>query len=83
MDVVDNKILEALMDGRGGGVTMTKPECKLVGTDGNVFAIMATVSKCLTEVGQGDRAEEFRKRAMGAKSYDEVLQLLFEYVEPY
>ena len=62
---------------------MTKTECKLVGTDGNVFAIIATVCKCLTEAGLGDRAEEFQKRAMGANSYDELLQLTFEYVDPY
>ena len=67
MDNVDNKLLEILMDGRGGGVTMTKPECKLVGTDGNVFAIIATVCKCLTEAGQGDWAEELRVRATYAK----------------
>ena len=62
---------------------MTKPECELVGTDGNVFAIIATVCKCLAVAGQGDRAEKFRKLAIGAKSYDEVLQLIFEYVDPY
>lgn len=26
---------------------MSKPICKLIGTDGNVFAIIGKVSKCL------------------------------------
>jgi hypothetical protein len=45
---------------------MTKPNCKLVGTDGNVFAIIGTVSRTLKRAGQ---------------PYDDVLALCWEYVE--
>ncbi len=59
---------------------MTKPICELVGTDGNVFAIIGTVSKCLKKAGLKDQAKEFQDKAFTAKSYDEVLQLCMEYV---
>jgi hypothetical protein len=60
-----------------------KPECELVGTDGNVFAIIGQVSKALKRDGQRDRAKEWSERAMKCGSYDEVLQLLHDYVEAY
>ena len=58
-----------------------KPVCKLVGSDGNVFAVIGAVCKALRRAGQPDKAEEFSKRAMKSGSYDAVLQLCFEYVE--
>ena len=58
-----------------------KPACKLVGTDGNVFAIIGNVSRVLKRAGQSDKASEFQKRAMSSGSYDDVLALCFEYVE--
>ncbi len=59
----------------------TKPNCILVGTDGNVFAIIGKVSKALERAGQRAEAKEFRSRALSSKSYDAVLQLCFEYIE--
>lgn len=58
-----------------------KPKCKLIGTDGNVFAIIGKVSKTLKEAGQPERAKEFVERATSAHSYDEVLAMLDDYVE--
>lgn len=60
---------------------MEKPNCKLIGTDGNVFSIIAKVSKALKKAGQGARATEFVQKATTSKSYDEVLALCFDYVE--
>jgi len=57
-----------------------KPECKLVGTDGNVFAIIGNVSKTLKRAGLRDKAEEFSKKAMSQKSYEDVLTLIHNYV---
>ena len=62
---------------------LEKPRCQLVGTDGNVFAIIGAVSKTLKRAGLPERAKEFTERATSAKSYDEVLQMLHDYVEPY
>jgi len=58
-----------------------KPICKLVGTDGNVFAVIGNVRAALRHAGQADRAKEFSDKAMSCGSYDEVLALVFDYVE--
>lgn len=58
-----------------------KPPCKLVGTDGNVFAVIGRVKQALKKAGQDDRASEFVQKAFAAKSYDEVLALCMDYVD--
>jgi hypothetical protein len=59
----------------------TKPICKLVGTDGNVFAIIGKVSAALKKAGHPDKASQFTAKAFQSGSYDEVLRLVMEYVE--
>lgn len=59
-----------------------KPQCQLTGEDGNVFAIIGRVRRCLEREGQPERAKEFVERATSSASYDAVLQLTFEYVDP-
>ena len=70
-------------DGRldRAAVSPCKPVCRLVGEDGNVFAIIGRVRRTLRIAGQSDQAREFADRAFSAGSYDEVLQLCMEYVE--
>jgi len=58
-----------------------KPPCQLVGTDGNVFAVIGAVGRALRSAGLHDRAAEFQRRAFGAHSYDEVLALCFDFVD--
>jgi len=60
-----------------------RPRCRLVGTDGNVFAIIGAVKRALRDAGQHEAASDFVQRAFRSKSYDEVLALLVEYVDPY
>lgn len=58
-----------------------KPECKLIGEDGNVFFIISRVCRTLRKFGYPDKAEEFQKKATTeCGSYYEVLQLVDEYV---
>jgi hypothetical protein len=57
-----------------------KPVVKLIGEDGNVFAIIGRVSGGLKRAGMVKEAAEFVKRAMSSASYDEVLCLCDEYV---
>ena len=57
------------------------PVCRLIGTDGNVFAIIGKVRRTLREAGQPERANAFSERAFQSRSYDEVLQLCMEFVE--
>jgi len=74
--------MDAGLDGGGAnGTTASKPRCRLVGTDGNVFSIIGHVKRALERAGQRERASEFAAKAMQSKSYDEVLALCFEYVD--
>jgi hypothetical protein len=59
----------------------SKPVCKLCGTDGNVFSVIGKVSQTLKRAGLLDKAKEFQTKAIQSSSYDEVLQLCFDYVE--
>lgn len=58
-----------------------KPRCVLLNRDGNVFTIIGRVRAALRSAGQADRAREFVERATAAKSYDEVLAMLDEFVD--
>ena len=58
-----------------------KPLCQLIGTDGNVFAIINTVSCTLKKAGCPQQAAEFMTRAFACRRYDEVLVLCGEYVD--
>ncbi len=60
-----------------------KPKCRLVGTDGNAFAIIGNVSRALKAAGQPEKAREWQQRATSCGSYDELLALVYTYVEPY
>lgn len=59
----------------------TKPTVKLVGEDGNVFAIIARVSRAIKNAGTPEKAKEFTARAFRSGSYQEVLSLVQEYVD--
>lgn len=65
----------------GIGPSNPLPVCRLIGTDGNVFAIIGNVQRALREAGPPERASAFVGQAFQAQSYDEVLQLCLEYVE--
>lgn len=60
---------------RGAG----KPQVEL--DDGNVFVIIGRVSKALKRAGQREKADEWVRRAAACHSYDDVLRIMFEYVE--
>lgn len=60
-----------------------KPMLQMVGTDGNVFAIIGRVARCLRTHRGRDVANEWVKRAMACHDYDDVLTLMYEYVDPY
>lgn len=59
---------------------MRKPTVQLTGEDGNAFSIIARVSKALKSSKQAERATEFQAKAMKCRSYDELLNMLDEYV---
>ncbi|MEG0049677.1 MAG: hypothetical protein RR865_10985 [Clostridia bacterium] len=57
-----------------------KPDCPLIGADGNVFNLMGIASRTLKEHGLQDQAKEMRERITQSGSYDEALCILGEYV---
>ncbi len=59
----------------------SKPRCKLIGEDGNIFFILGRVRETLKANGQADQAKEVSERVMACGSYDEALKIIMEYVE--
>ena len=62
--------------------TIEKPKCALIGEDGNIFNLMGMASRTLKRNGMSEEATEMCNRITGgAKSYDEALMILQDYVE--
>ena len=63
-------------------VQMTqRPKMKLLGEDGNIFAIMGRASLLLKNAGQSDKVKEMCDRVTASQSYSEALNIVSEYVE--
>lgn len=60
---------------------MSKPQCRLIGSDGNIFNLIGIAAKALTRNGQTKEADELTKRCLSADSYDQALQIILEYVD--
>ena len=58
----------------------TKPDCKLIGEDGNIFNLMARAARTLRENDLSEEAKEMRERITSSGSYDEALCIIGEYV---
>ena len=59
---------------------INKPDCKLIGEDGNIFNLMARAIKTLRENDLSEEAKEMRERITSSGSYDEALCIIGEYV---
>lgn len=57
-----------------------KPECSLIGKDGNIFNLVGLASRTLKENGLKEKAHEMWKRVMESGSYNEALNIIGEYV---
>lgn len=62
---------------------MSKPECKLIEQDGNIFNLMGIVGRTLRQNDLPEQADEMSRRILGgeAESYAQALAILMEYVE--
>ena len=61
-----------------------KPRCHLSNKNGNVFNLLGIVSRTLRDNHQNKQANECVDRVLKtAKSYDEALRIMMEYVEVY
>ena len=60
-----------------------RPKAKMIGEDGNIFNLMGIASRTLKSAGYEEKANEmFERITFNAKSYDEALNIISEYVEP-
>ena len=57
-----------------------KPDCALIGQDGNVFNLIGLASRTLRENGLVDQAREMQTRVFACGSYPEALCIIGEYV---
>lgn len=57
-----------------------KPDCKLIGEDGNIFNLIGIASRTLRQNGMAEQAVEMRDRIRASGSYDEALCIIGEYV---
>lgn len=57
-----------------------KPDCKLLGEDGNIFNLMGLAARALRRNGRSVEASEMTERITGCGSYDETLCIIGEYV---
>lgn len=80
------KWLSDYVDNRLGGFIpekaseQKKPDCKLIGEDGNIFNLMGIASRTLRQNGMAEQAVEMRDRIRASGSYDEALCIIGEYV---
>lgn len=60
-----------------------KPECKLIGENGNIFNLLSIAVNTLKGHGFRDQAEELKHRVLDgeAQSYHQALAIIGEYVE--
>ena len=57
-----------------------KPDCPLIGTDGNIFHLIGKASETLRKNGMQEQAEEMRNRIFRCQSYDSALSIIGDYV---
>ena len=57
-----------------------KPDCPLIGTDGNIFNLVGIAAKTLRKNGMKEEASEMTEKVFGSGSYEEALGIIGEYV---
>ena len=58
----------------------SKPDCPLIGQDGNIFNLTGIAARTLRRSGLSDRASEMTNRVYASGSYYEALNIIGEYV---
>ena len=78
--------LEDYVDNRLGGFIQVeqqkreKPDCELIGQNGNIFALMGIASGTLKDNGMEEQSKEMLARITSSGSYEEALGIIGEYV---
>lgn len=63
-----------------GAEQKKKPDCPLIGQDGNIFNLVGIASRTLKRNGMADEAKEMTGRVFSSKNYDDALNIIGEYV---
>lgn len=58
-----------------------KPQCKLIGEDGNIFNLVGIASRTLKNNGKETEVEKMRSKVFASGSYEEALSVIGDYVE--
>lgn len=85
-EIFGGKWLSDYVDNRLGGfiseetAEKKKPDCKLIGEDGNIFNLMGIASRTLRQNGMAEQAVAMCDRIRESSSYDKALCIIGEYV---
>ena len=62
--------------------TQQKPDCQLIGEDGNIFNLIGIAARTLRQNGLDEQAKEMQERIMGGECHDysAALNVIGEYV---
>ena len=77
-DYVDNKL--GGFEREQNKAEKVKPDCELIGQDGNIFNLMGIASHTLKQNGMADEAKEMCSRVTSSGSYCEALNIIGDYV---
>ncbi len=58
----------------------TKPNCPLIGQDGNIFNLVGIAAKTLKRNGLSSEASKMTERVFNSGSYEEALGIIGEFV---
>ena len=57
-----------------------KPDCPLIGADGNIFNLMGIAARTLKRNGMSAEATEMQQRITSSGNYNDALCIIGEYV---
>lgn len=78
-DYVENKLGGFITDEQSKAEKV-KPDCALIGQDGNIFNLLGIASRTLKQNSMADEAKEMCSRVTNSGSYCEALNIIGEYV---
>lgn len=78
-DYVENKLGGFITDEQSKAEKV-KPDCALIGQDGNIFNLLGIASRTLKQNSMADEAKEMCSRVTSSESYCEALNIIGEYV---
>lgn len=79
-DYVPNRLGGFIEQSQDIPAERTKPDCALIGEDGNIFNLVGLAARTLRENGMTEEASEMTKRVYASDNYDKALGIIGEYV---